>query len=67
MSEHSDARDPSETIATLREQHTQYDEELRRLKRNTHLTPEESLQVRRLKRLKLQLKDRIHLLSSDAS
>ena len=54
----------SHLIAELRRAHSEYERQLSQLNRSRHLTPTEQVEVRRLKRLKLQAKDRISLLQS---
>jgi hypothetical protein len=56
------------TIEQLREQHQQAEQRLRELDRHVWLSPDEQVELARLKKRKLQLKDEIrHLASQDHS
>jgi uncharacterized protein YdcH (DUF465 family) len=50
----------NEEYRTLSEQHSQYDDRLDELGSRIHLTTEEEVEEHRLKKLKLQTKDRMY-------
>jgi hypothetical protein len=52
----------SPTIEDLRLQHQNHERRLEELQRLPRLTPEEEMEAKRLKKLKLHLKDQIELL-----
>lgn len=52
----------SPSIDELRLQHQDHERRLEELRQLPRLTPEEEMEEKRLKKLKLQLKDRIELL-----
>lgn len=54
----------SPSIDELRLQHQDHERRLEELRQLPRLTPEEEMEEKRLKKLKLQLKDRIELLRS---
>ena len=56
--------DPRAEIARLQREHHELERQLEDLVHRVHLTPEEELEVRRIKHLKLLKKDRIQLLRS---
>ncbi len=57
--------DNSTAIEELRKEHALLEQQLNKLKKNVYLTAEETAEVSRLKRLKLQKKDLIQRLSAD--
>jgi hypothetical protein len=57
----------SPSIDELRLQHQDHERRLEELRQLPRLTPEEEMEEKRLKKLKLQLKDRIELLRSRRS
>ena len=57
----------SPSIDELRLQHQNHERRLEELRQLPRLTPEEEMEEKRLKKLKLQLKDRIELLRSKRS
>lgn len=57
------AVDSAEVLSQLREEHHEADMRLRELDRHLSLSPEEQIEIARLKKHKLHLKDRIHHLS----
>jgi len=57
--------DNSTVIEELRKEHALLEMQLNELKKNVYLTAEETAEVSRLKRLKLQKKDLIQRLSTD--
>ncbi len=54
---------PNVTVAQLERQHQELDKRLLKINNSRHLTPSEESEVRKLKRLKLHTKDRIHHLN----
>ncbi len=52
----------NEEFRRLKEDHSRYDEQLDRLARNPFQTEEEKLEEKKLKKLKLQLKDQMELM-----
>jgi len=50
-------------VAQLERQHQELDKRLLKINNSRHLTPSEESEVRKLKRLKLHTKDRIHHLN----
>lgn len=57
----------SPTIEELRLQHKDHERRLEELRQLPRLTPEEEMEEKRLKKLKLRLKDQIELLRRAAS
>lgn len=55
----------NEEYRTLSEQHSQYDDRLDELGSRIHLTTEEEVEEHRLKKLKLQTKDRMYAILRD--
>ena len=58
-SNHEQLEQASPSFDELRESHQQYEQRLEELKNKTGLTPDEELEEKRLKKLKLQLKDQM--------
>jgi len=58
-SNHEQLEQASPSFDELRESHQQYEQRLEELKNKTWLTPDEELEEKRLKKLKLQLKDQM--------
>jgi hypothetical protein len=56
----------SPTIEELRLQHQDHERRLEELQRRPHLTPDEEMEAKRLKKLKLRLKDQIEHLRRDS-
>ena len=57
----------SPTLEELQIQHQSYERRLEELQNKTWLTPDEELEQKQLKKLKLQLKDQMELLRRTAS
>ena len=57
----------SPNFEELRTQHQDHERRLEVLKQQTRLTPEEEMEEKRLKKLKLNLKDQMERLRSSAS
>lgn len=57
-----DVNEPSTMYQELQEQHRQTDQLLRELDRHVWLSPDEQMELARLKKEKLQLKDRMRRL-----
>ena len=55
------------TLEQLQEQHRQAEQRLRELDRHVWLSPEEQMELARLKKEKLQLKDRMRNLMSQGA
>jgi uncharacterized protein YdcH (DUF465 family) len=55
------------TVDELRRQHQGHEERLEELNKKAWLTPEEEMEAKRLKKLKLRLKDQIESLVRQAS
>lgn len=55
--------DRSEQIARLRREHSELEGRLERMTSLRHLSSSEQVEMRRIKRLKLHKKDRIHYLT----
>lgn len=64
MSLNPERVETSPSIDELRLQHQDHERRLEELRQLPRLTPEEEMEEKRLKKLKLQLKDRIELLRS---
>lgn len=62
MSPNPERVETSPSIDELRLQHQDHERRLEELRQLPRLTPEEEMEEKRLKKLKLQLKDRIELL-----
>jgi uncharacterized protein len=58
-SNHEQLEQASPSFDELQESHQQYEQRLEELKKKTWLTPDEELEEKRLKKLKLQLKDQM--------
>jgi len=58
-SNHEQLEQASPSFDKLQESHQQYEQRLEELKKKTWLTPDEELEEKRLKKLKLQLKDQM--------
>lgn len=58
-SNHEQLEQASPSFDELRESHQQYEVRLDELRKKPWLTPEEELEEKRLKKLKLQLKDQM--------
>jgi len=58
-SNHEQLEPASPSFDELQESHQQYEKRLEELKKKTWLTPDEELEEKRLKKLKLQLKDQM--------
>lgn len=59
MGPHSEQVEASQTIDELQMQHQDHERRLEELKQRSWLTPEEEMEEKRLKKLKLRLKDQI--------
>jgi hypothetical protein len=59
MSPHPEQVETSPTIDELRLQHRDYERRLEEMKQRAWLSPEEEVEEKRLKKLKLHLKDQI--------
>lgn len=59
MTPHSERVETSPTIEELQLQHQDHERRLEELKQRPWLSPEEEIEAKRLKKLKLHLKDRI--------
>ena len=62
MNPNPERAETSPTIEDLRLQHQDHERRLEELQQLSRLTPEEEMEVKRLKKLKLHLKDQIELL-----
>jgi uncharacterized protein YdcH (DUF465 family) len=58
-SNHERLEQATASFDELQESHQQYEQRLEELKKKTWLTPDEELEEKRLKKLKLQLKDQM--------
>jgi hypothetical protein len=59
MDPHPEQVETSQTIDELQMQHQDHERRLEELKQRSWLTPEEQMEEKRLKKLKLHLKDQI--------
>lgn len=59
MTPHSERIETPPTVEELQIQHRDYERRLEELKRRPWLSPEEEIEEKRLKKLKLHLKDQI--------
>lgn len=59
MTPHSEHIETPPTVEELQIQHRDHERRLEELKRRPWLSPEEEIEVKRLKKLKLHLKDQI--------
>ena len=62
MTPHSEQVETPPTVDELQMQHRDYERRLEELKQRPLLSPEEEIEEKRLKKLKLHLKDQIALL-----
>ncbi|MDX2438668.1 MAG: DUF465 domain-containing protein [Acidobacteriota bacterium] len=62
MTPHSEQVETPPTVDELQMQHRDYERRLEELKQRPWLSPEEEIEEKRLKKLKLHLKDQIALL-----
>jgi hypothetical protein len=67
MSPHPEQVEASATIDELRLQHRDYERQLEEMKQRPWLSPEEEVEEKRLKKLKLHLKDQIAQLQRSSS
>jgi hypothetical protein len=58
-STHNQVEQATPSLDELRKSHQQHERRLEELKQKTWLTPDEELEEKRLKKLKLQLKDQM--------
>lgn len=58
-SNHEQLEQTAPSFDELRESHQQYEQRLEELKKKAWLTPNEELEEKRLKKLKLQIKDQM--------
>ncbi len=66
-SNHQQLEQQTASVEELRESHQKYEQRLEELRQKAWLTPDEELEEKRLKKLKLQLKDQIARLRRSAS
>lgn len=66
-SNHEQLEQAQPSFSELQASHKQYERRLEELKKKAWLTPDEELEEKRLKKLKLQLKDQMANLRREAS
>ena len=67
MTPHPEQVETSPTIEDLYSQHQDHERRLEELKQRSWLSPDEEMEVKRLKKLKLQLKDQIAVLKQSST
>jgi hypothetical protein len=66
-SQHGQIEQASATLDDLRREHQGHEKRLQELNNKAWLTPEEELEAKRLKKLKLRIKDQMEVLRREAS
>lgn len=67
IANHEQPEQTAQTIEELRRQHQEYEKQLEELSNRSWLTPDEEIEEKRIKKLKLRLKDEIAKLERAAS
>jgi hypothetical protein len=67
IANHEQPEQAAKTIEELRRRHQEYEKQLEELSNKSWLTPEEEIEEKRIKKLKLRLKDEMAKLERTAS